>query len=228
MLFGDDDISNNLSVEEDESREPSVPIITKDENGALSSIVYKSRPTLQEYAGIPVLTDFGQMRVFAGRENKDWWMSDLYRAPEVLLQLPWSHPVDMWSIGVVTLELVEGRNLFDPIDANGRYSLPLALAQYIGYLGPPPLKIIQQSPLFSTYFDVDGNYIGRAPIPKASLDDFVTTIRPGIGKDKFLRLIRRMLTWDPAERAEATEILDDKWFRMSYEDLTQPPLWNQR
>lgn len=58
---------------------------------------------------------------------------------------------------IQTLELLEGRNLFDPIDrVHGQYVLPLALAQYIGYLGPPPLNIIQKSPLFSTYFDAEG------------------------------------------------------------------------
>lgn len=55
------------------------------------------------------------------------------------------------------LELLEGKNLFDPVDrTNGQYVLPLALAQYIGYLGPPPLEIIKQSPLFSMYFDDQG------------------------------------------------------------------------
>lgn len=55
------------------------------------------------------------------------------------------------------LELVEGKNLFNPIDrVNNQYVLPLALAQYIGYLGPPPLEMICKSPLFSTYFDEQG------------------------------------------------------------------------
>lgn len=56
-----------------------------------------------------------------------------------------------------TLELMEGKNLFDPIDrANNQYVLPLALAQYIGYLGPPPPEMIRKSPRFSTYFDEHG------------------------------------------------------------------------
>ncbi|GMF81500.1 unnamed protein product [Aspergillus oryzae] len=56
-----------------------------------------------------------------------------------------------------TLELLEGKNLVDPVDrVHGQYVLPLALAQYIGYLGPPPLEIIQKSPLFQTYFDSKG------------------------------------------------------------------------
>lgn len=47
-----------------------------------------------------ILTDFGSARlVDAG--NKDWWMPDTYRAPEVLLGLPWDHEVDLWSIGVM-------------------------------------------------------------------------------------------------------------------------------
>lgn len=53
-----------------------------------------------------------------------------------------------------TLELMEGRNLFDPIDrVHNQYA---ALAQYISYLEPPPLEMVRQSPLFSTYFDTEG------------------------------------------------------------------------
>ncbi|QMW42280.1 hypothetical protein G4B11_005604 [Aspergillus flavus] len=140
---------------------------------------YPSTPITTELSGHPWLTDFGQMRVVEGRINQDWWMSDLYRAPEVLLQLPWGYPVDIWSIGVMTLELLEGKNLVDPVDrVHGQYVLPLALAQYIGYLGPPPLEIIQKSPLFQTYFDSKGNWISEPPIPKTPLEEFVTTIPP--------------------------------------------------
>lgn len=52
---------------------------------------------------------------------------------------------------------MEGKNLFDPTDhVNKQYVLPLALAQYIGHLGPPPLEMIRKSPLFATYFDEQG------------------------------------------------------------------------
>jgi hypothetical protein len=44
------------------------------------------------------------------------------------------------------LEFMEGRNVFNPIDhAQRQYVLPLALAQYIGLMGLPPLWMIQQS-----------------------------------------------------------------------------------
>ncbi|EEP77080.1 predicted protein [Uncinocarpus reesii 1704] len=153
ILMEIDDDTSLRDVEDQESQSPSIPVVTGDG----TTPIYRSRPTMLELSGHPILTDFGQMRLVEGQTNKDWWMSDLYRAPEVLLQLPWGYAVDIWSIGVMTLELLEGKNLFDPIDrAHGQYVLPLALAQYIGYLGPPPLEIIRQSPLFSTYFDSEG------------------------------------------------------------------------
>jgi serine/threonine protein kinase len=35
-----------------------------------------------------------------------------YRAPEVILQLGWSYPSDVWSVGCILLELYTGRTLF--------------------------------------------------------------------------------------------------------------------
>ncbi|TPX22045.1 hypothetical protein DIZ76_016012 [Coccidioides immitis] len=206
VLMQLEDDSSLKDIEDQESRDPSIPIITT--NGAAP--VYRSRETKLELSGLPVLADFGPMRLAEGQTNKDWWMSDLYRAPEVLLGLPWEYPVDVRSIGVMTLELMEGKNLFNPID-NNQYVLPLALAQYIGYLGPPPLEMIRKSPLFSTYFDEQGNWASEPPIPKTSFEDFVTTIPPGEEKDQFLRFIRKILIWDPKMRANSYELIQDEW-----------------
>jgi serine/threonine protein kinase len=92
-----EDHSSLKDIEDQELRSPSVPVTTT--NGAAP--VYRSRQTNLELSGLPVLTDFGQMRLAEGQTNQDWWMSDLYRAPEVLLGLPWEYPVDVWSIGVM-------------------------------------------------------------------------------------------------------------------------------
>ncbi|KAK2787077.1 hypothetical protein FQN51_003454 [Onygenales sp. PD_10] len=208
VLMQLEDDSSLKDVEDQESQDPSVPIFTTD--GAAP--VYRSRGTKLELSGLPVLADFGQMKLGEGQINQDWWMSDLYRAPEVLLGLPWGYPVDVWSIGVMTLELMEGKNLFNPIDwVNNQYVLPLALAQCIGYLGLPPLEMVRKSPLFSTYFDEQGNWASEPPIPKTSFEAFVTTIPPGEEKDQFLRFIRKILTWDPEARANSYELIQDEW-----------------
>ena len=66
-----------------------------------------SSPVSDKYQilGIPVLNDFGQMRLMDST-NTDWCMPDLYRAPEMLLGLPWSFPVDVWSIGVMVRQVL--------------------------------------------------------------------------------------------------------------------------
>lgn len=106
-------IENDTSlkdVEDQESQNPSIPAIMGD------TVIYKSQPTILELSGHPILTDFGQMRLVKGCTNQDWWMPDLYRAPEVLLQLPWGFPVDIWSIGVmVSLKVAQNEKFTKPL-----------------------------------------------------------------------------------------------------------------
>ncbi|KAI2726238.1 hypothetical protein CBS147332_3125 [Penicillium roqueforti] len=169
---------------------------------------------------VPIMTTDGVAPVYRSRRAR---MMELL-APEVLLGLPWEYPVDVFSIGVMTLELMEGKNLFDHIDrVNNQYVLPLALAQYIGYLGPPPLEMIRKSPLISAYFDEQGNWVSEPPIPKTTLEEFVTTIPPGEEKDQFLRFIRKILTWDPEVRADSYELMQDEWMmrHSSEQDLVE-------
>ncbi|EEQ30224.1 protein kinase domain-containing protein [Microsporum canis CBS 113480] len=182
VLMQLEDDSSLEDIEDQESRKPSVPIIT------IEGVVplYRSRKTKLELSGLPVLVDFGQMRLAEGQTNQDWWMSDLYRAPEVILGLPWEYPVDVWSIGVMTLELMEGKNLFDPIDRVNNQKVEL------------------------THVPI-GNWVSEPPIPKASFEDFVTTIPPGEEKDQFLRFIRKILVWDPKVRANSYELIQDEW-----------------
>lgn len=44
--------------------------------------------------------------------------SRMYRAPEVVLGSPYSHPIDMWSLGCVLFEMVNGSPLFPAQDEN--------------------------------------------------------------------------------------------------------------
>lgn len=117
------------------------------------------------------------------------------------------------------LELLEGRNLFEPIDrVHNQYVLPLALAQYIGYMGPPPLWMIQQSdnPVITTFFDQQGEWIGDPPIKKKSFEDFVTVLQPREEKTQFLQLLKKIFTWDPTERANSAELFEDEWLTASF------------
>lgn len=62
-------------------------------------VVYASRP-MPPTAGKPVISDLSEAR-FANSEHTDLIMPNLYRAPEVLLDVPWSYPVDKWAFAMV-------------------------------------------------------------------------------------------------------------------------------
>lgn len=112
------------------------------------------------------------------------------------------------------LELLEGRNLFHPIDkAHNQYVLPLAVSQYISYMGLPPLWMIEQSnnPVIKTFFDAEGNWIAEPPILEASLDDFVTCIEDCKEKALFLDFINKILRWDPAKRGLSAHLFSHEW-----------------
>lgn len=146
------------ALEEEELRNPSQPLMMDG-----SYPVYRSRglpKSVLELNGEFLLTDFGSARK-ASPKNKGWWMPDTYRAPEVLMGLPWSHAVDPWCIGIMALELLEGKNFFNPIDPiHNQYVLPLAIAQYIGCMGLPPRWMIEKSenPVISTFFNDKGKF----------------------------------------------------------------------
>ncbi|KAM3417750.1 hypothetical protein BST61_g5981 [Cercospora zeina] len=220
-------------IEQEESKKPSVPTMITNHHHLYP--LYASRgqlSTISELSGDSTPADFGSAKFLAPTETVEgWWMPDTYRAPEILLDIPWSHAVDVWAIGIMVcayihimkpfltrirvLELVEGRNAFYPLDvANHQYDFPLAMAQYVGYMGSPPLWMIQESrnPVVATLFDEEGQWTAVSPIPESSLEDFVTVLPPA-EKAELLRFIRRILTWDPAQRATSAELFEDEWLK---------------
>lgn len=58
--------------------------------------------------------------------------SRFYRSPEVILGLPYSYPIDMWSLGCLICELAVGKALFQGEHESNQ------LALYAEALGNPP------------------------------------------------------------------------------------------
>ena len=63
-----------------------------------------------------------------------------YRAPEVILQLDWSFPCDLWSMGCLLVELFTGKPLFQTFDNREH----LRMMEVI--LGSFPRGMISDSP----------------------------------------------------------------------------------
>lgn len=68
--------------------------------------IYTSRQLrMPKNLGAPILCDFGSA-VMGNEEHSEDIQSDIYRAPEVILQAPWSYSVDIWNVGCVVGKLI--------------------------------------------------------------------------------------------------------------------------
>jgi len=71
-----------------------------------SHTVYVSRP-MPLTKGAPLLCDFSEAQ-FDDPQNVDRVMPDVYRAPEVVLGMSWSYPIDVWgfamTVGIISEE----------------------------------------------------------------------------------------------------------------------------
>lgn len=92
MLLG---VENNSAFEKFEENEAKYPVPRKELG---DRIIYLSQP-LSITSGHPSLSDLSEAR-FGNSDNRDDIMPDVYRAPEVILGLPWSYPVDIWALGM--------------------------------------------------------------------------------------------------------------------------------
>lgn len=92
-MFGIYDDSVFTAFEQEEQSEPTP---RKEVDGRT---IYVSRELRKpkDY-GAPVLCDFGSA-VAGDVEHCEDIQPDIYRAPEVILEAPWSYKVDIWNAG---------------------------------------------------------------------------------------------------------------------------------
>ncbi|KAK2782299.1 hypothetical protein FQN53_000115 [Emmonsiellopsis sp. PD_33] len=102
---------------------------------------------LRSLRSIPQLVDFGLATRL--EEDDDWGVWPIqpvhYQAPEVILGNGWQMPADIWNVGVLLWDIIEGRELFQHIhDHAGHYNAKLHIAEMIALLGSPPPEVIQR------------------------------------------------------------------------------------
>jgi dual specificity tyrosine-phosphorylation-regulated kinase 1 len=85
------------------------------------------------------LIDFGSS-CYANKRTYSYIQSRFYRSPEVLLGLPYSQKIDMWSLGCVAVEMHTGEPLF------GGANQVDQICRIVDILGMPPLEMIKASP----------------------------------------------------------------------------------
>ncbi|KAG6848325.1 hypothetical protein H0H93_001183, partial [Arthromyces matolae] len=94
----------------------------------------------------------------------------------------------------------------------GRYSFRSHLEELIRLLGPPPKELLARGD-FNAYKNC--NYV--PPPPKYwGLEDreaILCNLGDEEDRDLFLRMMRKMLEWDPEKRHTAKQLLEDEWLK---------------
>ncbi|KAF4627658.1 hypothetical protein G7Y89_g10500 [Cudoniella acicularis] len=99
-------------------------------------IIYTSRELrVRGSTGHPVLCDFGEARIGDGEFNDDI-QPYLYRAPKVILEIPWGKNVDIWNLGVIVWDLSQNTHLYNAQDANNELSSAQHLDEMTALLEP--------------------------------------------------------------------------------------------
>ncbi|OQD73305.1 hypothetical protein PENDEC_c016G01465 [Penicillium decumbens] len=174
--------------------------------------VYASRRfDLPKVFGRAVLSDFGSAVRGDERRNHDA-QPNVYRSPEVMLKTDWSYPVDIWNVGAMVWDLFEGRHLFYGNDPDGKgYSTRAHLAEVMGFLGPPPLDMLQRGKRSHEFFTSDGKWKQDMEIPTGFSLELSEEFLDGKNKEMFIAFMRGMLQWRPEDRRTAKELLQDPW-----------------
>jgi len=137
-----------------------------------------------------------------------------YRAPEVILELGWSHPCDVWSIGCIVVEVALGNTVFTTHEDREH----LAMMERV--LGRIPSRMVDSSRV--KYFkrgvlDWDpGSLNGQFVRKKCkSLMENIPEDKVGSEKDDWedmFSLVRKMFIYEPNRRLTLPEALRHPFF----------------
>ena len=172
------------------------------------------------------LIDYGSSQ-YSSQSNRFYIQSRYYRAPEVILELSYSYPIDMWSFGCLLFELFTGIPLFPGQD---EYQMLLFFIQFRGRI---PYEMLQATPRRAEFFTPDGQlkeidqyYMEKEtvpiPVPRIfqyeSIAEIVLNYKNGIGTKSeerkmergrrliFIDFLEKLLALNPNERMRPEEV----------------------
>ncbi|KAL5249033.1 hypothetical protein ACHWQZ_G018020 [Mnemiopsis leidyi] len=135
--------------------------------------------------------------------------SRFYRSPEVILGLPYTTAIDMWSFGCILAELQTGYPLFPGENETDQLSCIMEV------LGMPPNNMIDEAKRKRIFFDSKGNYCPKLQTSKRKRRIGSKDLQTKLHTDdpQFIDFLRKCLEWDPAVRWTPDEALRHPWLK---------------
>ncbi|GAB4827601.1 hypothetical protein Ancab_034484 [Ancistrocladus abbreviatus] len=137
-----------------------------------------------------------------------------YRAPEVILGLPYGPKIDIWSLGCILAELCSGEVLF-PNDA-----VVILLARMIAILGPIDLEMLLRGKETHKYFtkEYDLYHINEetSQVEYIVLESSSLEYHLPVLDAEFIDFVKYLLQINPRRRPMAKEALMHPWLSKPY------------
>jgi len=134
-----------------------------------------------------------------------------YRAPEVILELGWSHPCDVWSIGCILFELYTGFTLFQTHD-NLEH---LAMMERI--LGSLPHRLTRRTKKSKYFYHGQLDWNEKSSAGRYVRENCKPLVRYRMSDSEDHRLlfdlIDKMLEYDVNERLDLSSALRHSFFK---------------
>lgn len=184
---------------------------------------------VDENKSVVKLCDLGSASDIKENDIAKYIASRFYRAPEIMLGLPYDYGIDMWSLGCTLYELYTGKILF-----NGRNNNEM-LKEQMELKGKPSKSFIKKGRFAGEHFDMDTNFtlheldavtkkprirIIKNQQPTAEL---MAMLKRGQRLDEknmkklqqFKDLLDKMLMIDPEKRISPKEALQHDFIRLN-------------
>jgi dual specificity tyrosine-phosphorylation-regulated kinase 2/3/4 len=163
--------------------------------------------------------DYGSS-CFENQRLYTYIQSRFYRAPEVMLGIPYTPAIDMWSLGCILAELANGYPIFP-----GETEVD-QMACVMEYLGVPPRSLVEKGSRKKLFFDANGlpklcpNSRGKTRRPGTK--ELAGFLRSGIvdGDVHFSDFVARALAWDPASRMTPAQAMAHPWICAMFDEPT--------
>ncbi|KAH9827303.1 protein kinase [Teratosphaeria destructans] len=217
-------LTTNAGMACGESGERVTPTVSQAEPGRVKIIDLGVGEALQP-ASNPWPCSDNCTASWVDRHLSDRIQPEQLRAPEVIIGAPWGPPVDIWSLGCLTIEFIKGHvAFFGEASPKGTWSSEDDhLAQYMEVLGPMPPQLLERGSKTRSYFDEKGNLLRIPNLKPHPLAQYVDGTGFPFERPKdmaqeevpvFVAFLRAALALDQQHRATAADLLRHKWLSM--------------
>lgn len=159
--------------------------------------------------------DFGSS-CFESQRLYTYIQSRFYRAPEVMLGIPYTRGIDMWSFGCILAELANGFPIF-PGESEQEQ-----MCCVMEFLGVPPKSLVDRGSRKKLFFDAatgapkcPANSKGRVRRPASKeLGAFLRASNANAMDPEgasFVDFVRQCLQWDPEKRWNPAQAMLHPW-----------------